>query len=564
VKLRVLSFPNIASAQTAFGLWFPFANGNAALLQLAPGKYATSFVPKPAKIISGLCYGTNCQVGFVWKVNTPYQLALTLTSKSGATETWTGSVSQGKNKPRSIFSFAVPASWGLISPTQKNAIISLVVDYNTVSSCDVVPYAQVLIENPIATSSRGSLTTAKPTGTFGGPCKTNSYVGGTPTSTSAKIAIGTQWIPGATPQPSPVPNPGKPLFTPMPMPTGSPQHLSDPITVGPLQPVLTNEFAYGLIGGPDEALTSLRFSDGSTRVWMDSGELPEGCSFVMSTKDFGSFEFLPKPEPNAVPVFDPTAPDTDAYDADYAGPNSVVPAANGRDLLMIYDSENHKFDSGWGIGYYATEGIARSSDAGLTWQREGAIITSESVKPPSPPKYGAGAGSASVVSVGGYLYAVFVEQGPGPRGLGLARAPLSSDGAPGSWRKYYDGSFSSDAQNHGPYTELLNPYVSAYFPNVTFNTYLNSFVMLLTSGNPFGGKTNLVMLTSMDLIHWSSPRKLNPQWPANPGFGPWYVSLITPGTTSNEITGQTGYVYLSFAESGGQRGLYRSKFTIGP
>ncbi len=329
VNLRVTSFPNISSAETAFGLWFPFANGNAALLQLAPGKYATSFVPKPAKIISGLCYETNCQVGFVWKVNRPYQLALMLTSKSRATETWTGSVSQGKNKPRSIFSFEVPASWGLISPTQKNSIISLVVDYNKVSSCDVVPYAQVLFENPIATSSKGSTTTAKSTGTFGGPCKAVSYVGAMPTSRSSKIAIGTQWIPGATPQPSPVPDPGKPLFTPIPMPTGSPQHLSDPITVGPLQPVLPNEFAYGLIGGPDEALTSLRFSDGSTRVWMDSGELAEGCSFLMSTKDFGRFEFLPKPEPNRSPSWILHRARTDAYDANYAGPIRSSPQQMG-------------------------------------------------------------------------------------------------------------------------------------------------------------------------------------------------------------------------------------------
>jgi hypothetical protein len=169
---------------------------------------------------------------------------------------------------------------------------------------------------------------------------------------------------------------------------------------------------------------------------------------------------------------------------------------------MIYHAENHLFG---GVDYpgtpfYAGIGLARSSDGGLTWQREGEIISGHDPQQATQPPSGAGALTPSAIEIGGYIYVCFRELDlqSGVSGYALARAPLSSDGAPGSWEKYDQGTFSAPGLG-GAFTPLnivLDPTVPGdqRQPNISFNTYLNAFVMI-TIGN--GG---IYALTSPDLI----------------------------------------------------------------
>jgi hypothetical protein len=302
-----------------------------------------------------------------------------------------------------------------------------------------------------------------------------------------------------------------------------------------------------------------------------------GVGYMLQSTDGRTFAPVPRPIPRAVPVYSPLDKGTEAFDADYAGPSSVAPAADGHELLMIYHGENHFFhgQDDRGFPFYATIGLAQSSDDGQTWTRVGPIITGNEPKPEiSPGPSGSGAGNPSVIAAGGYYYCVYEEEASPnsgyQRGLGLARSPIASGALPGSWKKYYDGSFSSDAANNGPFTDISNPVVERsgwqQFPNVSYNTYIHAFVMLVT------GNDGIYMLTSEDLVHWNDPRLIVSADPANrtvahtmrqrPSYA-WYPTMVSPDQPSSEITDRTGYVYVEYSPGNVRSSMYRYPFHIG-
>jgi hypothetical protein len=112
------------------------------------------------------------------------------------------------------------------------------------------------------------------------------------------------------------------------------------------------------------------------------------------------------------------------------------------------------FHQEWSCDYahnlYTNKSIAyaRSEDGGLhfaPWSPSGAVgPAADQIIAGSnfSTSHQCGEGDHGVVRVGEYLYMLFREW-DAPNGLstGLARAPVSSGGAPGSWVKFYNGSF---------------------------------------------------------------------------------------------------------------------------
>jgi hypothetical protein len=314
---------------------------------------------------------------------------------------------------------------------------------------------------------------------------------------------------------------------------------------------------------PDEQMPYLRQPNGTFKLWAAAGGT------------FGTYLFV-TPDllalGSATTVFTPAGAGTTAFDADYAGPGSVFPAANGSDLLMIYHAENHLFS---GVDYpaspfYAGIGLARSSDDGMTWQREGEIISGHDPQQATQAATGAGAFTPSAIEIGGYIYVCFRETDlqSNVSGYAVARAPVSSDGAPGSWGKYSQGSFSTPGLG-GAFTPLnivLDPTVPGdeRQPNISFNTYLNAFIML-TVGN--GG---MYALTSPDLVSWSAATLVfaapAPDATAGSTNGPrnWYPTLLSPLESSDEVTGQTGFLYYAkfLGDGTSHHYMYRQAFTI--
>jgi hypothetical protein len=382
---------------------------------------------------------------------------------------------------------------------------------------------------------------------------------GLPAACGGGGSVSAPAAPGVTSLPSPNPSA---TFTPLPSPTGGALTVGSFTLGGGEQSVLPA----GTVASPyvpDEQMPYLRQPDGTFKLWASAGG-------TFGTYLFASPDLLSLGAPTT--AFLPAGAGTTAFDADYAGPGSVFPAVNGTDRLMIYHAENHLF-SGVdypGAPFYAGIGLARSSDGGATWQREGEIISGHDPQQATQPATGSGALTPSAIEIGGFIYVCFRETDlqSGVSGYALARAPISSDGAPSSWEKWYQGAFSSPGLG-GAFTPLnivLDPTVPGdqRQPNISFNTYLNAFVMM-TIGN--GG---IYALTSPDLITWSAATLVFaapvPDASAGSTNGPrnWYPTLMSPDEPSDEVTDRTGFLYYAkfLGDGTSHHYMYRQAFTI--
>jgi hypothetical protein len=306
---------------------------------------------------------------------------------------------------------------------------------------------------------------------------------------------------------------------------------------------------------PDEHPTYLRYSDGSVKLWIQGG----GGTSIFTTNDFTTL--TPSPNPlKTSPVLGPSKPLGAAFDADYAGGASIFTASNGSDLLLIYHAENHYGvveNAINGITFYASIGLARSTDGGLTWVRSGPIITGREAMGEYPGKSmgGVGAANPSALVTGGYIYVVFADEASktGPyNGIGvtcIARAPIASDGAVGAWMKYYNGSFSQPGLGGQcskivptPKTSTGNNYTNN--PDLSFNDALNAYLLVVQSDD------GLYYSTSSDLMVWSNPIQFMKFDTTNllalktvGASYHYYPLLMSPSYPSEQLTGSSGYLF---------------------
>lgn len=321
--------------------------------------------------------------------------------------------------------------------------------------------------------------------------------------------------------------------------------------VGAEQPLLPVG-QFGLRFTPDDAISYFKEADGTARVfWAGGTSNGAGRAIAMTTRDFVTFTPLVTEGGNAVAVMQPSGPGTELFDADYSGPGTVLRAANGADLIMIYHSENNMFGGVHGppIPFYASIGLARSGDNGRTWTRIGQIISGSAAKPATPATLGAAA--PSVIAAGGYLYCFFNDIiANGANVVHLARAPIETDGAPGTWMKWHRGSFSQPGLG-GASTAVQGQAppgittVQAGQPSVSFNTFLQRYVMLFYSHVGFHYST------SSDLITWTHQGQLtqheSPQV-ANLLRGQtftYYPTFLSPDEPTSLTTNQAGFIYFA-------------------
>ena len=148
---------------------------------------------------------------------------------------------------------------------------------------------------------------------------------------------------------------------------------------------------------------------------------------------------------------------------------------------MIYHAEkDHTFgtDCYAVLPFYATLGIARSSDGGHSWTRHGAIVTGRDPQPTTTPTAdGMGAAVPSAIVADGYIY-VFYSDYPVPgsghsgnNSIMVARAAVASDGAPGAWSKWNAGSFGSSGMggDSAPILPIANS--ACVFPRQTLGSH---------------------------------------------------------------------------------------------
>src|SRR5579871_758898 len=227
---------------------------------------------------------------------------------------------------------------------------------------------------------------------------------------------------------------------------------------------------------PDEHTTFLPIRPGSGTYLVFAASMRAGGpagTVVLQTSDLKTFTYAANyKSPVMVPPikFLACSPARNSeFDENYSAPGSVVqdPTRPADHLIMIYEAENHCPGGTWQRQFYATVGLARSTDFGKTWP---APINSEfggrdrrpvlkmavaepTTHAPSPIYMGNAIPSAFVdASEKGehYIYVPYILAGQGADGYQrMARARLDDDD-PGSndparrltFAKWYKGAFS--------------------------------------------------------------------------------------------------------------------------
>lgn len=335
--------------------------------------------------------------------------------------------------------------------------------------------------------------------------------------------------------------------------------------------------AFGMNGVPDQPLTPIQQPDKTYRLFIAGGYIGgiRGGPGLISTKDFLTFAPVVGSGKEAQPVLTPSCRDSsdslscrDNYDADYAGPDLVFPSSNGKDLVMIYQGVTVNFGTLHDLGsFYSVVALATSADNGTTWKRRGPVISGSDPKPTANPKPGAiGADQSAAIIANGYIYDFYpyFPSRPGEDStIQVARAPVVDDGTPGTWTKYYGGSFGSQPGLGGLGSQII-PTTSACKrpaqPWLTFSTYLSEYVMV------FVCQEGWFFSTSTDLVRWTVPAQFYSA-PA-PMFGKDQpteenVSLVTPGN-AGQVIGQTGYVLYASTPAWGKTAhmLWMRPFTF--
>ncbi|HOI30244.1 MAG TPA: T9SS type A sorting domain-containing protein [Melioribacteraceae bacterium] len=309
--------------------------------------------------------------------------------------------------------------------------------------------------------------------------------------------------------------------------------------------VIPGSNPWGLMHTPDGPVSYKKFEN-EIRFWFTA----TNRTVLLRGNDFSNLEPFPLQGGQAVLILEPSGT---GFDSSYAGAYSVIPANNGTDLLMFYHAENHPCN--FPNPFMAAIGLARSTDGGITWQRRGQVLSTAAPKPANCNFQIWGVGNPTVFKSkdGNYLYMMFTEWLRGnpvsrPDLIYLARAAVSSDGEPGSWFKYSNGSFSQPGLgglgtpviNQPPPDGLTSVY--AALPAVSYNTAIDQFIVVFQSRN------GIHISTSSNGISWDTPRLI---WnerdfylssiQGQPGVA--YPSLISLDHPSQMTTGSQGYLY---------------------
>ncbi|WP_440879692.1 hypothetical protein [Tenacibaculum sp. C7A-26P2] len=194
--------------------------------------------------------------------------------------------------------------------------------------------------------------------------------------------------------------------------------------------------------------------------------------------------------------------------------NNIEQLDDENNLVGFYHVEDHwcKEQEADDNRYWASIGVVYSNDGGKTFKslggsrNEGYIIKSSKPKPSSKTFGGAGNGHVFKGQDGNW-YAIYSEYEANANNyvLHIARS-TNYFASPGTWKKYYKGSFTTNAlHTNGLKTALKNGhgFLLGANPFVQWNHKIKKYVMVY---HKWGGTIRCA--TSPDLIHWGSDREI--------------------------------------------------------
>ncbi|MBO0844841.1 MAG: hypothetical protein J2P22_05435 [Nocardioides sp.] len=156
-------------------------------------------------------------------------------------------------------------------------------------------------------------------------------------------------------------------------------------------------------------------------------------------------------------------------------------------------SPGRKKCGGGYLGLRYTIHRMESHDGGKTWTKTGPAITQNTNL--LNDRATDDTGSPRLVVRGDYMYLLYStagkRKGEVKRFTSLARAPLSTLGASGTWKKYFKGAFTEPGLggNQSKVTWARR--------GIAYNTYLNAYISVAVHND------GMKIYTSEDLLHWS-------------------------------------------------------------
>ena len=222
-----------------------------------------------------------------------------------------------------------------------------------------------------------------------------------------------------------------------------------------------------------------------------------------------------------------------AYDESYTGIGGVY--IKGGRIFALFHAERPTPTS-----FYASVGAAVSNDGGFTFRKLGPVLQGPPIDLRKRGSQGDGDPCVIVDHTKTWLYAYYTSRNRrmpnGSRRNNLtcmARSKLSDGGRPGTWKKYYRGSFSEPAI--GGWDTVV---AKMWAANVI---YINSFKMYAMVGN--GGGNEITF--SEDAIHWCAKRRLIDVQgiPTPDSEVAWHARLYIIRSDSQRATGWLLYSY---------------------
>ena len=217
-------------------------------------------------------------------------------------------------------------------------------------------------------------------------------------------------------------------------------------------------------------------------------------------------------------------------------------------------------------------GFMVSSDQGRSWDFKGWIITSHepcwtsSYRPDgvndgqdsNTVLLGAGDASLFVNSQDHYMYIFYTQMSWDMKAktttmdqIYVARASVDSKGMPGTWKKYFAGSFSEPG-NMGKETAILEDGVE---PCVAYDTFLNKYIMTTYRRSYADTKRGACQISfSNDLVRWTNPEPLALD---RKDLSVPYFTIFNP-----EPLGPHNFIGQAFGLLAGSNGTDVSKVTV--
>lgn len=305
---------------------------------------------------------------------------------------------------------------------------------------------------------------------------------------------------------------------------------------------------------PDEHVTFMPLVGGGYLLFGSSGvkSSSTGGAVVLNTQDGVTFNFptalgfneqLMTPP---VPFGSCNSTYDSEFDENYVGPGSVLPDPTlpPGNLIMIYEAENHCPGGVNQFEYYATSGLARSSDNGKTWPAPIAAplggpnrypaLSGPTPEPTNPNSMNLGNAIPSALVDGDYLYIVYENAEAAGTVLRIARANLITDNVGGTlqFHKWYNGSFSQPGiggLDTLPLPSLARSVCFGRQGSLAHDDDLDLYILIFLCTNGPKGQAGWYYSTtaSLDTEVWTAPELITGS------LGPWQIPCPETGVRGN-------------------------------